>query len=67
MIGLPKINKLAVAIHQNMISLPAVPAGVDARFDRSGRQEAVEQNGNTGEHYPGQSDAPALARGCADR
>lgn len=25
--------------------------GADLRFDQSGRQDAVEQNGNTGEHY----------------
>ncbi len=27
------------------------PIGADLRFDQTGRQDAVEQNGNTGEHY----------------
>jgi len=27
------------------------PIGADLRFDQSGRQDAIEQNGNTGEHY----------------
>jgi len=27
------------------------PVGPDLRFDQTGRQEVVEQNGNTGEHY----------------
>jgi len=26
-------------------------AGADLRFDQTGRQDAVDQNGNTGEHY----------------
>lgn len=46
------------------------PVGADLRFDQTGRQEAVEQNGNTGEHYlPGgmswamaPTDAVALVR-----
>ena len=36
----------------NVISYPAVEAGVDVRFDRTGRQENVEQNGNDGAVYP---------------
>ncbi len=28
------------------------PVGCDLRFDQTGRQDAIEQNGNTGEHYP---------------
>lgn len=31
---------------------PAVEVGVDVRFDQTGRQEAVEQNGNDGAVYP---------------
>lgn len=30
---------------------PAIEIGVDVRFDQSGRQEAVEQNGNDGAAY----------------
>lgn len=39
---------------QNMINFrgfPAVEIGVDVRFDQTGRQEAVEQNGNDGAAY----------------
>ena len=36
----------------NMISYPAVEVGSDVRFDQTGRQEAVEQNGNDGAVYP---------------
>ncbi len=32
-------------------SYPAVEQGVDVRFDQSGRQEVVEQNGNDGAIY----------------
>lgn len=38
------------------------PIGVDVRFDQSGRQEAVEQNGNTGEHYDAQANEPERPR-----
>lgn len=41
---------------------PAVEVGVDARFDQTGRQEAVEQNGNTGEHYDAQANEPKRPR-----
>lgn len=44
----------------NVVSYPAVEVGVDTRFDQSGRQEVVEQNGNDGLAYqvPDFSSAP---------
>ena len=59
------LRKLPLAVCQNMLNLPAIPAGVDTRFDQSGRQEAVEQNGNTAEHYA--ELGVELARGCERR
>lgn len=50
-----KERKRPVARHPmtpNVISYPAVEAGVDVRFDQTGRQENVEQNGNDGAVYP---------------
>ena len=46
----------------NVISYPAKEQGVDTRFDQSGRQEVVEQNGNTGLHY---RCAHCMAEHCA--
>lgn len=62
-IELAKWAKLPLAVYQAMHDLPAIPAGVDTRFDQSGRQEVVEQNGNTGEHYF----EGLLAKGCEER
>lgn len=45
------IRKLARNFTVTQHGNPAEPAGVDVRFDQTGRQEVVEQNGNTGEHY----------------
>lgn len=40
----------------NVVSYPAVEVGVDTRFDQSGRQEVVEQNGNDAAAYFGLCD-----------
>lgn len=50
------------------------PIGADLRFDQTGRQDAIEQNGNTGEHYlpeglswdEAPADAIALVASAAD-
>lgn len=62
-IELAKWAKLPLAVYQAMHDLPAIPAGVDTRFDQSGRQEVVEQNGNDGAVY----DHAPLAKGCEER
>lgn len=36
----------------NVLVYPAVEVGLDVRFDQTGRQENVEQNGNDGAVYP---------------
>lgn len=35
----------------DLSTIARTPVGVDERFDQSGRQEVVEQNGNDGAHY----------------
>lgn len=45
------IKTLAAQYRQERMNYPAVVVGLDVRFDQTGRQENVEQNGNDGLPY----------------